>query len=71
MIKTIPLNKLLASPRNVRRSGDDQADAELKADIEARGLLQNLVVSSAKKPKGRSSTTTVAPASFQVSRRFS
>jgi ParB family transcriptional regulator, chromosome partitioning protein len=52
MIKSIPLNKLVASPRNVRRSSDAQADLELKADIEARGLLQNLVVTSLKKPKG-------------------
>ena len=52
MIKSIPLNKLVASPRNVRRAGDPQADAELKADIEARGLLQNLVVSSVSKPRG-------------------
>ena len=53
MTKTIPLNKLLLSPRNVRRTSDEQADLELKADIEARGLLQNLVVTSARKPKGR------------------
>lgn len=52
MIKTIPLNKLVASPRNVRRTGDAQADLQLKADIEARGLLQNLVVTGVKKPKG-------------------
>jgi ParB family transcriptional regulator, chromosome partitioning protein len=52
MIKTIALNKLVASPRNVRRSSDPQADLELKADIEAHGLLQNLVVTSVKKPKG-------------------
>jgi ParB family transcriptional regulator, chromosome partitioning protein len=52
MIKSIPLNKLVRSQRNVRRSTDDQADLELKADIEARGLLQNLVVTSAAKPKG-------------------
>lgn len=52
MIKTIPLNKLVASPRNVRRSGDVQADAELKADVEVRGLLQNLVVTSIAKPRG-------------------
>jgi len=52
MIKTIPLNKLVISPRNVRRTTDGQADLELKADIEARGLLQNLVVTSAAKPKG-------------------
>ncbi|HEX8666938.1 MAG TPA: ParB/RepB/Spo0J family partition protein [Allosphingosinicella sp.] len=53
MIRTIPLNKLMPSPRNVRRTTDDQADLQLKADIEARGLLQNLVVAPAKKPKGR------------------
>jgi ParB family chromosome partitioning protein len=52
MIKTIPLAKLIASPRNVRRSGDPQADLELKADIEAHGLLQNLVVTSLRKPRG-------------------
>ncbi|HEY1146290.1 MAG TPA: ParB N-terminal domain-containing protein, partial [Allosphingosinicella sp.] len=52
MIKTIALNKLIASPRNVRRSSDPQANLELKADIEAHGLLQNLVVTSVKKPKG-------------------
>jgi ParB family chromosome partitioning protein len=52
MIKTIPLNKLVASPANVRRGSDSKADAELKADIVARGLLQNLVVTSLKKPRG-------------------
>ena len=44
MIKTIPLSKLVPSPRNVRRHSDPQADAELKASIAARGLLQNLIV---------------------------
>jgi ParB family chromosome partitioning protein len=52
MIRTIPLNKLVPSPRNVRRRTDEQADRELKADIEARGLLQNLVVTTAGKPRG-------------------
>ena len=52
MTRTIPLNKLVRSPRNIRRTTDKQADLELKADIEARGLLQNLVVTSAAKPKG-------------------
>ena len=52
MINTIALNKLVASPRNVRRSSDPKADLELKADIEAHGLLQNLVVTSVKKPRG-------------------
>src|SRR5688572_12133818 len=48
MIRTIPLGKLVPSPRNVRRRIDEQADLELKADIAARGLLQNLVVTQAK-----------------------
>ena len=52
MIKTIPLNKLIASPRNVRRAEDARADLELKADIEARGLIQNLVVTRVTKPRG-------------------
>src|SRR3954471_1753338 len=52
MIKTIPLTRLIPSPRNVRRSTDEQADLQLKADIEGRGLLQNLVVAPAKKPRG-------------------
>jgi ParB family chromosome partitioning protein len=52
MIRTIPLNKLVPSARNVRRSVDEQADLQLKADLEARGLLQNLVVTSVAKPRG-------------------
>ncbi len=47
------MNKLVPSPRNVRRKVDEHADLELKADIEARGLLQNLVVTGVKKPRGR------------------
>jgi ParB family chromosome partitioning protein len=53
MIRTIPLDKLVRSERNVRRRSDPQADLELKADIAARGLLQNLVVTSVRKPRGR------------------
>ncbi|HTM95330.1 MAG TPA: ParB/RepB/Spo0J family partition protein, partial [Croceibacterium sp.] len=52
MIKTIALNKLVPSPRNVRRTVDELADLQLKADIEARGLLQNLVVTTLTKPRG-------------------
>ncbi|MGQ0588668.1 MAG: chromosome partitioning protein ParB [Sphingosinicella sp.] len=52
MIRTIPLNKLVPSPRNVRRAADEQADLQLMADIEARGRLQNLVVTKAAKPRG-------------------
>jgi len=51
MIKSIPLNKLVQSPRNVRRRSDPAADAELKASIAAHGLLQNLIVRSAAKGK--------------------
>lgn len=51
MIKSIPLNKLVQSPSNVRRHGDAAADAELKASIAARGLLQNLIVRPAAKGK--------------------
>lgn len=31
MIKSIPLSKLVQSPRNVRRHGDPNADAERKS----------------------------------------
>ncbi|WP_062345289.1 ParB/RepB/Spo0J family partition protein [Novosphingobium sp. CCH12-A3] len=51
MIKSIPLNKLVQSPRNVRRHSDPAADSELKASIAAHGLLQNLIVRSAAKGK--------------------
>jgi ParB family transcriptional regulator, chromosome partitioning protein len=53
MIRTIALNKLVRSPRNVRRATEPQADLQLKADIKARGLLQNLVVMPVAKPRGR------------------
>jgi ParB family chromosome partitioning protein len=53
MIQSIPLDKLVPSARNVRRDTVEQADQQLKADIEARGLLQNLVVSRHAKRKGR------------------
>jgi ParB family chromosome partitioning protein len=49
MLKSIPLNKLVASPRNVRKRRDPAADAELKASIASLGLLQNLVVRAGKK----------------------
>ena len=51
MIKTFPLNKLVQSPRNVRRHSAPAADAELKASIAARGLLQNLIVCPCAKGK--------------------
>jgi ParB family chromosome partitioning protein len=52
MIRNIPISKLKLSDRNVRRASDPEADLELKADIEAHGLLQNLVVTPSRKPRG-------------------
>lgn len=46
MFKSIPLNKLVPSEKNVRKHIDPAADAWLKADIAAHGLLQNLVVNA-------------------------
>ena len=51
MIRTIPLNKLVQSSRNVRKHSDAAADAELAASIAALGLLQNLIVRPAAKGK--------------------
>ena len=51
MIKSIPLTKLVQSPRNVRRHCDPAADSELKASIAAHGLLQNLIVRPAARGK--------------------
>ncbi|BAI99022.1 chromosome partitioning protein ParB [Sphingobium sp. TA15] len=39
----IPASKLSVSPLNVRKSQDPVADAQLRADIIARGVLQNLI----------------------------
>jgi ParB family chromosome partitioning protein len=51
MIRAIPLNKLVQSPRNVRKHSDAAADAELAASIAALGLLQNLIVRPGAKGK--------------------
>ena len=51
MIRTIPLNKLVQSSRNVRKHSDAAADAELAASIAALGLLQNLIVRPAARGK--------------------
>ena len=51
MIQSIPLKKLVPSPRNVRKSSEVLADLQLRADIAARGLLQNLVVRKGKRGK--------------------
>ena len=44
VIRDIPLSRLALAPENVRKTPpDDRALAELKASIEAHGLLENLV----------------------------
>ncbi|AOH87148.1 chromosome partitioning protein ParB (plasmid) [Sphingomonas panacis] len=53
MIQTIKLNKLRLSPINVRRLPEEKLQIpQMAADIEARGVLQNLLVTPAKKPRG-------------------
>ena len=44
VFREIPLNKLVPSPENVRKTPTEGAVAERAASIEAHGLLQNLVV---------------------------
>ena len=51
VITTIPLNKLRLSQANVRKTGPRSLE-QLAADIAARGVLQNLVVTPLKKPRG-------------------
>ncbi|WP_197426364.1 ParB/RepB/Spo0J family partition protein [Erythrobacter sp. CCH5-A1] len=45
----IPFSKLYLSDANVRKTRSEDDDAQLSADIEARGLLQNLLVTKSKK----------------------
>ncbi|GAN14630.1 ParB/RepB/Spo0J family partition protein (plasmid) [Sphingomonas paucimobilis] len=53
MIQTVKLNKLRLSPINVRTAPDEQLQIEpMAASIEAKGVLQNLLVTPAKKPRG-------------------
>ncbi|WP_454599092.1 ParB/RepB/Spo0J family partition protein [Qipengyuania sp. SM2507] len=47
MTDTVPLNKLVLSPRNVRKTNGDEDIAGLAESIKSKGLLQNLVVSRA------------------------
>ena len=47
LIREIPLSRLALAPENVRKTPPDpRADAELKASIDALGLLENLIVGS-------------------------
>ncbi|WP_088183829.1 ParB/RepB/Spo0J family partition protein [Sphingobium sp. Z007] len=53
MIQTMKLSKLRLSPINVRRLPEEKLQIpQMAADIEARGVLQNLLVTPAKKPRG-------------------
>jgi len=49
-IVQIPLNKLIASDKNVRKTGGQTID-DIAASIQAHGLLHNLVVTKAKSDK--------------------
>ena len=52
-VRHIPLDKLVPSPTNVRKTPPSAAeDAELKASIRTRGLKQNLVVHPSPSQKG-------------------
>ena len=50
----IPLNKLVRSPRNVRKTGGESVE-ELAASINAHGLLHNLALSEHQNQKGAKS----------------
>ncbi len=50
MIQTVKLAKLVPSEINVRKT--NESIEQLAADISARGILQNLVVTSVRKPRG-------------------
>ncbi|MBM7407812.1 hypothetical protein EDF69_003450 [Sphingomonas sp. JUb134] len=53
MIQTVKLSKLRLSPINVRTAPDEQLQiGPMAASIEAKGVLQNLLVTPAKKPRG-------------------
>ena len=53
-IQLIPARNCILSDRNVRRTaGDASSLAELIADIEARGVLQNLIGFAIPKTRGK------------------
>lgn len=49
---TVPLNKLVLSPLNVRQTDEDHDTSDLEASIEAHGLLARLIVHKVSKPRG-------------------
>lgn len=53
MTTSVKLSKLTLSPINVRQRPDELLEIpQMAADIEARGVLQNLLVTPVKKPRG-------------------
>jgi ParB family chromosome partitioning protein len=53
MTNTVKLSKLTLSPINVRKRPDELLEIpQMAADLEARGVLQNLLVTPVKKPRG-------------------
>lgn len=52
MTDSVPLNKLVLSPRNVRKTNGEEDIAGLAESIKSKGLLQNLVVSPSAGGKG-------------------
>jgi len=53
MTTSVKLSKLTLSPINVRKRPDELLEIpQMAADIEARGVLQNLLVTPVKKPRG-------------------
>lgn len=53
MNQPVPLNKLILSPRNVRKTNGDDDIESLAESIASKGLLQNLVVSESVKHPGK------------------
>ncbi|MFN3675560.1 MAG: ParB/RepB/Spo0J family partition protein [Sphingomonas pseudosanguinis] len=51
-ISSIPLDKLVISPLNVRQTDDDHDTSDLEASIQAHGLLSHLIVHKIPKPRG-------------------
>jgi ParB-like chromosome segregation protein Spo0J len=57
-VRKIPLDRLVPSPANTRKTPPSAAeDVELKASIKARGLKQNLVVCPSPEPHGLHAVT--------------
>jgi ParB family chromosome partitioning protein len=48
----VPASKLSIAPTNVRKRSDPEADAELKASIAAKGIIQNLIGIPVARKKG-------------------